>query len=339
MVRETDISDFFYTEIPLIDVRSPGEYLKGHIPGAVNIPLFSDAERAQVGTLYTQVSAEKAMEVGYSCVIPKLADFITQSRNLAPDGKVAVHCWRGGMRSRAFADHLSQNGFKTVLVISGGYKAFRNYVMDFFNKPFHLNIIGGFTGSGKTGILRHLGNNNHQIIDLEKLACHKGSSFGGLGQEVQPTTEQFENNLFRAFLDLDPARPVWIEDESHNIGGVNIPLPLYNRMNRSKLFFLEIPAEIRAGHIVEEYAGYDPHLIGEAINRISKRLGGENARKAHEYLAHRDYFHLVLLILKYYDKVYLRGLSLHNPGTVTPVTSGTTDPSTNAEKIVAIYEK
>jgi len=242
------------------------------------------------------------------------------------------------MRSKAFADHLSQNGFKTVLVISGGYKAFRKYLLDFFNKPFHLNIIGGYTGSGKTDILRHLGNNNHQVIDLEKLACHKGSSFGGLGQGLQPTTEQFENNLFRAFLELDLSQPIWIEDESHNIGGVNIPVPLFKRMNMSNVFFLEIPAELRAGHIVEEYAGHEPHLIGEAINRISKRLGGENTGKAHEYLAGRNYYDLVLLILKYYDKVYLKGLRLHNPGTITPVFSDTLDPSVNAAKMVSIYE-
>ncbi len=339
MVHEINFAGFLDRDLPLIDVRSPGEYAKGHIPGAVNIPLFSDTERAHVGTLYTQVSREKAMEVGYALVNPKLETFLIKSREVAPDGKVAVHCWRGGMRSQAFARHLDEHGFEEVFCLTGGYKAYRNHILDFFNSPFKLNILGGYTGSGKTKIIRYLMEKGYQAVDLEEVARHKGSAFGALGQELQPSQEQFENDLFDAFRKLDVSLPIWLEDESHNIGGVTIPLNLYQRMLPSPVYFLEIPREARAENLVEEYALFAPELLAEAITRISRRLGGQNTKTALHYLGNRDFYELALVILTYYDKAYLKGLRLHDPGQVFPIRGDSTDTVKNANIILITYVK
>jgi tRNA 2-selenouridine synthase len=338
MVREVSIDEFLSMDLRLVDVRSPGEFQKGHIPGAVNIPLFSDAERAHVGTLYKQVSAEKAMETGLRYVHPKLDEFILLSRKAAPEGIIAVHCWRGGMRSRAFAAHLSDNGFQEVYVISGGYKAFRNYVLTFFNSPFKLWIIGGYTGSGKTEILQLLGRSGQQTVNLEGLAHHKGSSFGALGQEEQPSSEQFENNLFDVFRKLDINQPIWLEDESHNIGGVNIPMNLYSQMKKSPVIFLDIPKEKRARRLMEEYAKFDPELIEDAVRRISKRLGGQHTKSALQFLEEPNFYDLAMIVLTYYDKSYRKGLQYHDPEKVFTIPLNEPDPIENAKVILTEYE-
>jgi tRNA 2-selenouridine synthase len=339
MIQEIEIEAFLKTNIPLIDVRSPGEYEKAHIPGSVNIPLFSDDERAHVGTVYVQQSKEKAMELGYQYVNPKLSDFIIQSRKVAPDGKVAIHCWRGGMRSHSFAQHLNDNGFTDVAVIVGGYKAYRHHVLETFDIPFDLQIISGYTGSGKTLVIRHLQNMGLQAIDLEELARHKGSAFGAMDQFVQPTSEQFENNLFEAWRKLDYSQPIWLEDESHNIGGVNIPLNLFNQMRNSPAYFLDIPKEERARYLVAEYASIAPELLDESINKISKRLGGLNTSLAHQFLKEKKFFEVAFLALSYYDKTYLKGIQYRNQSKVYILSKSNTDPVENTHSIINFYEQ
>jgi tRNA 2-selenouridine synthase len=339
MVREIAIDEYLSSGFPLIDVRSPGEFASGHIPFAVNIPLFTDEERARVGTVYTRESAEKALELGYRLVNPKLTDFLIQSGKISKEGRVAVHCWRGGMRSRAFAAHLSGNGFSDVCVITGGYKAFRNYVLRFFSVPFNLNIVGGYTGSGKTDILHYLQRSGHQAVDLEGVARHKGSSFGGLGQDQQPSQEQFENDLFEAMRSFDTNGIIWLEDESHNIGGVNVPSAVFLQMSKSRVFFLDVPKEIRAGYLVREYALYEKELIAEALRRISRRLGGQQYAVALQCLNEGRFYDLALLVLTYYDKKYRNGLKLHDPEGVITVHAGSTDPAVNANLILQYYGK
>jgi tRNA 2-selenouridine synthase len=290
MVKEIDIKDFLNTNNPLIDVRSPGEYEKAHIPEAVNIPLFSDDERAHVGAVYMRQSKEKATKLGYQYVHPKLPDFITQSKKIALNGKVVVHCWRGGMRSHSFAQHLNENGFAEVSVIVGGYKSYRTHLHSTFDIPFDLRIVGGYTGSGKTHIIKQIQKMGLQAVDLEELAKHKGSAFGAMDQQIQPTVEQFENNLFDTWRKLDYTRPIWLEDESHNIGGVNIPMNLFNQMRNSPLYFLNIPKEERARHLVTEYADADTELLSESIRKISKRLDGQKTKDAFQYLSERKFY-------------------------------------------------
>lgn len=301
-----------YSEIPVIDVRSPGEFEKGHIPQAHSIPLFTDHERAVVGTAYTRQSKEIAVNIGLKFVRPKLQDFIDESNKIAPLSKVVVHCWRGGMRSASFSRHLFENGFKEVYLIEGGYKAFRNHVLQFFEQNFNLSIIGGYTGSGKTKILEVLRKKNYQIIDLEGIARHRGSAFGGINMGKQPSVEQFEINLFEQMRHFDLSRRIWMEDESHSIGSVVIPMSLFTQMKDQKTYFLDIPREERARYLVDEYASLDKAELASSIKRIQKKLGFDQAKMALGFLEDGDYFSVAMCTLKYYDKFYLRGLSKHN---------------------------
>lgn len=301
-----------YSDLSIIDVRSPGEYEKGHMPGAYSIPLFTNKERAVVGTAYTRQSKEVAVNIGLKFVKPKLQDFIDESKEIAPGGKVVVHCWRGGMRSSAFAQHLVDNGFDEVYLIEGGYKAFRNHVLQFFEQDFQLNIIGGYTGSGKTKILEILRKEDRQIIDLEGIARHRGSAFGGISMGDQPSVEQFEANLFENMRQLDLKSDIWMEDESHSIGSVVIPMSLFTQMKEQRTYFLDIPREERARYLVEEYASLNKDKLANSIEKIKKKLGFDQAKIALEFLEQGDFYSVAMMTLKYYDKYYLRGLSRHN---------------------------
>jgi tRNA 2-selenouridine synthase len=339
MVHEIEITDFLSTKIPLIDVRSPGEFMKGHIPDAINIPLFTDDERAHIGTVYVQQSKEKAITLGYRYVNPKLSDFIIQSQKIAPDGKVVVHCWRGGMRSRSFAQHLSDNGFRDVSIIRGGYKAYRTYLHNTFDIPFDLNIVGGYTGSGKTLVIQQLHKSGFQVVDLEDLAKHKGSAFGAIANQMQPTVEQFENNLFEVWRKLDYRQTIWLEDESHNIGGVNLPMNLFNQMRNSPLYFLDIPKEERARFLVSEYANTDTGSLTESIRKISKRLDGQKTKEAYEFLNVGNFYEVAFLVLNYYDKTYLKGMRFRDPEKVIIIQRNDIDPVGNASTIINSYEQ
>ena len=335
MLKELEIDEYIApkTPLPLIDVRSPGEFLKGHIPGAVNIPLFSNDERAHVGTVYKQQNKEKAIELGYKYVNPKLDDFIKEAREVAPDLNVVVHCWRGGMRSQSFAKHLNDNGFYAS-IIKGGYKSYRNIALNGFTDDFRLLVLGGYTGSGKTPILLRLKELGHQVIDLEGLANHKGSAFGSIGCLPQPTPEQFENNLYWEWKDLDFSRPIWLEDESNNIGHVAIQLQLFLKMRDAELLFLDIPKEKRALHLIDDYDVHQTDLLAEALERITKRLGGDRTRKAMGYLDNKDFYNVAIICLDYYDKYYYKGMKKREPEKIKMIKSDTTDCDENIKKIL-----
>jgi len=309
MLSEIDLEKVFSLHLPIIDVRSPGEFAKGHIPNAINIPLFTDDERANVGTTYVQTSQEAAIKLGYEYVTPKLQHFINEAFNVALNGEVIVHCWRGGMRSHAFAQHLVDNGFSDVKLIIGGYKAYRNYVLESLATAAKIKVLGGFTGSGKTHILAELKNLGNQVIDLEGLAHHKGSAFGGIGQAEQPTVEQFENNLYEEFRKLDLEKPIWVEDESYDIGKVKIPKPFFEQMQASQLYFIEIPQHERAKHLVTEYGICDKQKLADSIQRISQRLGGLSLKNAIAALDQDDFYEVAIITLHYYDKLYAKGMN------------------------------
>lgn len=325
-----------FAELPIIDVRSPGEFEKGHIPGAFNIPLFENEERARVGATYTQNSREKAIEIGLEIVRPKLQWFIDESRKAAPRGEVAVHCWRGGMRSAAFARHLSDHGFPSVKIVEGGYKAFRNHVLDFYRRPFRIKVLGGYTGSGKTEILKCLRASGAQTIDLEGLANHRGSAFGGIGLPNQPTTQQFENDLFRELLRIEPADPLWIEDESQRIGSIYVPGDFFDQMKRQTVYFVDISRRERAKHLVETYSGLNPENLADSIRRIAKRMGFDRAKEALEALEKGDHQRVVEICLTYYDKHYLRDLGKRDPEKVVRIPLESADHRENAKRILAL---
>ena len=339
MIKFVNVKEALELQLPIIDVRSPLEHEKGHIPGAKNIALFNNEERAHIGTVYKQQSKEQAIELGYTYVNPKRDRFILDAAKVAPDGSVIIHCWRGGMRSQSFAEHLMDNGFKKVHVIEGGYKAYRNEVLDYFKTSLPLEIIGGYTGSGKTEILHELKKLGEQVIDLEGLAHHKGSAFGGIGQGEQPTTEQFQNNLFTEFSKLDLNKTIWLEDESQNIGKAILPTLLFKQMRKADVLFLEIPKEERAKHLVSGYANFDDTLLGDSINRISKRLGGLRTQQALDFLAKKKFYEVALITLKYYDKYYLLGLQKKSALRIRKLKLASTNHHRNAKEIMSYMKK
>lgn len=288
----------------VLDVRSPGEYAQGHIPGAVSFPLFSDEERAQVGIFYKQKSKEAALELGLEIVGPKMAGFVRRAGELAPERRLAVHCWRGGQRSGSMAWLLRQAGFD-VVTLEGGYKNYRRHVLDSFgNWNLKIMVVGGKTGTGKTKILHALRDLGEQIIDLEKLAHHKGSAFGFIGEAPQPTVEQFENDLFDALLALAPTQRVWIENESRSIGRVYVPEGFWASMKNAPLLNIEIPDEARVQNLLADYVSTDKAALETAFRKIDKKLGGQHLKAALEALAGDDFATAARIALHYYDKTY-----------------------------------
>lgn len=322
--------------LPVVDVRSPGEYKQGHIPGAVNIPLFSNEERAMVGTTYKQVSQSDALLLGLDIVGPKMTDFIRQSKALTDNNEILVHCWRGGMRSGSFGWLLETAGMN-VFTLTGGYKAFRMQVLEGLWEPRKVIVLGGKTGSGKTEILHELRAKGEQVIDMEKLAHHKGSSYGAIGQLAQPSTEHFENEIYLEWRQLDPRRRVWIEDESRTVGRCQLPDGPWTQMQNAPLVLVDMDKNLRIERLVREYACFDISLLYEATHRIQKRLGGQHHKAAIEALDRRDFAAVAEITLTYYDKAYLHGIEKHPVSyTYEPPQD---DPATTARQLIAWAEQ
>lgn len=333
MLRALSITDFLAAGLPISDVRSPGEFVRGHIPGAVNLPLFSDAERAVVGTLYKQAGRDAAVLEGLRIVGPKLAGMVERAKELAPERRIAVHCWRGGERSGSVAWLLDKAGFAEVLTLRGGYKAFRNHVLEGFNDVPDLRILGGYTGTGKTATLQHLAEFGEQVVDLEALAHHKGSAFGMLGERPQPTQEHFENVLWAALQAVDRSRPLWLEDESRNIGNVMLPLPLFEALRKAPVHFADMPVEERVQRLVQDYGAFAKEDLAAAVQRITKRLGPQHAKAALEALASGDLAAVARITLGYYDKTYAHGLAQRDPATVHRLEASATDLRALAQRL------
>lgn len=314
----------------MLDVRSPSEFRHAHVPKAISFPLFDDGQHAVVGTLYKQQGRETAIRQGLDYFGPRMRGMVEQAEALLkahppaaeePFGHntILVHCWRGGMRSQAVSWLLDLYGFR-VFTLIGGYKSFRHWVLDRFEVPRTYRILGGFTGSAKTSLLEELERQGQRIVDLERLACHRGSAFGDLGQPAQPSQEMFENRLATTLCELDaacPGAPVWLEDESQRIGSVNLPQALWEAMRAAPLYFLDIPFEQRLDHIVQGYGQFPAARLEAAILRIQKRLGGLAAKEALAFLQHKDIRACFRILLEYYDKQYRK--SMTNRPETTPV--------------------
>lgn len=288
----------------LLDVRTPSEFEGGHIPGAQNLPLFTNEERAVVGTIYKQQSPELAFTKGLEFAGARMPWYVDEAKRLAPDRKIFIHCWRGGQRSGSLAWLLGFAGFE-VDVLEGGYKAYRNFILnEFATMPIRPVVLGGPTGSGKTEILGYLRQAGEQVIDLEALAHHKGSSFGAIGESPQPTVEQFENDLYLGFSRMDPTRRVWVENESRSIGRIFLPEGLWMRFQRSPLVKLDVPLQERVQYLVGVYGAFPREALEDAFCRIERRLGGQHLTAALEALQRDDFAAASEIALRYYDKSY-----------------------------------
>lgn len=337
----------FSGTLPVLDVRSPAEYNHAHIPGAYSLPIFSDEERKLIGTTYKQESREKAIKYGLDFFGVKMRKMVEEAEKIykahlkaaggtkEPQVKsLIVHCWRGGMRSSAVAWLLGFYGFD-VYLLEGGYKAFRNWVLAQFEKEYHIQIIGGYTGSGKTDILHALIQSGQPVIDLEGMVNHKGSTFGALGQPPQPSQEMFENKLALALYEKRD-QMFWLEDESQRIGVLNIPHPFWRTMRTKPVYFLDIPFEQRLEYIVAGYGSLAKELLVNAIIRIQKRLGPLETKTAIGFLLEDNVRECFRVLLQYYDKTYRQALEKRDNvnSLIHTVTSGEVDAILNTQKIL-----
>ena len=311
-IHKISIAEFISLSdtLSVFDVRSPGEYAHAHFPQAHSLPLFSDEERKIVGTAYKHQGKQQAIKLGldfFGVKMKKMVEVVEeiQKTNASQSKKILVHCWRGGMRSSAVAWLLDLYGFDVYLLV-GGYKAFRTWVLEQFEKTYSIKVLGGYTGSGKTEILHALKESNEKVIDLEGLANHKGSAFGGIGLEPQPSQEMFENKLaLQLFINADE---FWMEDESQRIGRVNIPHPLWKTIRKSPLYFIDIPFKERLKYIEKNYGKLDQQKLIEAVARIEKRLGPLETKTTINLLQENNIQEAFEILLHYYDKTYSKAL-------------------------------
>jgi len=338
--KKISISEFLglASQYHVIDVRSPKEFTTGHIPDAINIPLFDDSERESVGIKYKNEGRIPAIIHGLDLTGPKMTIKLKEAIKIAGGGKLLVHCWRGGMRSEAMAWLFSLGDIETE-ILDGGYKSYRNHILEDLAAKRNYIILGGLTGSGKTEILRVMGLNGHQVIDLEGIACHKGSAFGALGQPPQPTSEHFANMLHKAISATDMNLPLWLEDESRNIGSVFMPDHFYNRKQESPVIALIMDVKTRMPRLLKEYSANSKEELAAYVSRISKRLGGDNTRESIESIESGDFTRAIEITLSYYDKTYMYGLKKRKKKNIRFVETDTDDVSENIARIQKASEE
>lgn len=303
-VQYLDVDRFLANENSVIlDIRSPLEYELGHIERAVSFPLFSNEERAEVGTIYKKIGKDQAIEKGLEFVGKRLHLFVREARAIGRSKEFYLYCWRGGMRSRSMAWLLSTAGFN-VSLLTGGYKAYRQSFNDCVNRDWKFVSILGGTGSGKTELLCELEKNGEQVLDLEGLANHKGSVFGGFGLGNQPTTEEFINRIHQKLRSFDTSRRVWVEGESIMVGSCFIPNELYSKLVASPYFVVEMDMKERVDRLTLEYGGFSVEMVEAAFVKVSKRMGLNNVKDAIDSFKAGDVRRAVELALIYYDKGY-----------------------------------
>lgn len=317
LLEEKDFTRQLCEGLPWIDLRSEIEFAKGSLPEAINLPILSTEERHRVGLCYKHSGQEAAIALGHKLVSAQVKQERVQAwagfAKSHPEG--ALFCWRGGLRSQIAQEWLEKAGIPYPRV-AGGFKAIRQFLLRKMEKIIREKsflIVGGRTGSGKTGFLCQF----WQGIDLEALACHRGSAFGG-EVNAQPNTIHFENALATALLKLRQRNPsvILLEDEGPNIGRLSLPQNLFQKMSTSKIVVIEECLENRVNHILKTYRFDHPDFFYDALQRISKRLGGErhhsvlaNMRQAFslqngagDLSGHREWIGMLLKF--YYDPLY-----------------------------------
>ncbi len=298
----------------IIDVRSESEYALDHIPGAINCPVLNDAQRIEVGTLYKQTSAFEAKKVGAALVAENIALHLQQKfRDQSRDWKPLIYCWRGGNRSGAMAHIFAKIGWP-VHQLDGGYKEYRRFItqqIDQQAQTLSFQVICGPTGSGKSRLLQTLAAQGAQVLDLEKLAAHRGSVLGHLPTESQPTQKMFESRIWHTLRHFVADRSVYVESESKKIGNCRVPELLMEKMRASPCIALELSAESRVQLLMEDYAHFvqQPHLLSVQLDHLLTLHGREKIKRWHAMAASGDLTNLVHeLLTEHYDPAYLRSI-------------------------------
>lgn len=325
----------------IIDVRTPAEYEQGHIHGAMNLPLFTNEERAIVGTTYKQKGRQPAILIGFELIGARWVNYIRQVEEwLSKSGskKVFVHCWRGGMRSGAMAWALKFYGFDAH-VLQGGYKTFRHFYIDQCQREYPFIILGGKTGSAKTLTLLEMKKQGEQVIDLEALANHQGSTFGSKGILTQPSQEQFENLVAHELWQCDASKPIWLENESLTIGRIAIPVALYQQMKKAPVIDLSIPIDERVQFLNKDYGQLDPEFLKSSVRLISKRLGPNETKLCLQAIDENRMCDFIRQALVYYDKTYSKGKSAREANRVHELVLTSIDPEKNALAVIEFVQQ
>jgi len=303
----------------VIDVRSPAEFALDHVPGALNCPVLDDAERARVGTIYAQVSPFDARKLGAALVSKNIARHIEERfRDRDRNWRPLVYCWRGGQRSAAMAHVLRQIGWDAA-TLAGGYRAYRREVvakLDVLPSRFRFVVVCGATGSGKSRLLAALAGTGAQVLDLERLASHRGSLLGELPGEPQPSQKMFDSLLWDALARFDAGKPVFVEAESKKIGQLQAPAKLLERMREGRCLRLEVPVAERVRFLIEEYQHFlaEPSVIRQKLRGLTSRHGRAVVDRWIASIDAGAWRELVAdLLVTHYDPSYLHATARNYP--------------------------
>lgn len=321
LTRIEDLGDKRFSDFSdIIDVRSPSEFAEDHLPGAINCPVLDDAQRAEIGTLYKQVSPFEAKKRGAALVARNIAGHIEERFLDRPKHwKPLVYCWRGGQRSGSMVTIFRNIGWNASQ-LEGGYKAYRQQVVaELAELPrrFDFRVICGATGSGKSRILQEIGRLGGQIVDLEELACHKGSVLGVLPDQPQPSQKMFESQLLQALRALDPARPVYVEAESRKIGRMQVPDAMIETMRAGRCIGIEAPRSERVAFLLRDYDYFigDPAWLNTRLAALKDLRGGETVARWQDYATSGRWPELVEeLLASHYDPLYERSQNRNYSG-------------------------
>ena len=294
----------------IIDARTPLEYADDHLPGAYNVPILSNADRVVVGTCYKQQGGHDARTLGLTLACHRFPAIVETIRELAAGRPILVYCWRGGLRSESVTMLLEMMGIPAVK-LAGGYKSFRTLVCSYFETlplPAPLIVLHGMTGSGKTELLTKVNRDQFSVIDLEGIACHRGSAFGALGLREQPPQKWFETLLWDAFRRCPADRVILLEGESRRIGRLSLPGGLHERMAAEAKVWCDVSVATRIQRLSSEYAlpAYQQPML-EALERIQRKLEPESFQQLHDDIrAWRPAAIAAILIERYYDRLYYK---------------------------------
>ncbi|MDB5763740.1 MAG: rhodanese-like protein [Herminiimonas sp.] len=298
----------------IIDVRSQSEFAEDHIPGAINCPVLDDNERIRVGTLYKQVSSFEAKKVGASIAARNIARHIdTLFLDKPRDWKPLIYCWRGGNRSGSMTHILAKIGWPAVQ-LDGGYRAYRRHVnAELAELPsrFTYKVICGTTGSGKSRLLQKLASEGAQVLDLERLAAHRGSVLGNLPSEAQPTQKSFESRIWQTLRQFSPGQVVFVESESKKVGNLRVPDALMEKMRASSCLSLTLSKTNRVKLLMEDYAHFvtDPAILNTQLDCLISLHGREKIVRWQTMASSGEMETLVTeLLVDHYDPAYLRSI-------------------------------